>query len=143
MLRYSVITLGRACCNELSATTPFSMNFDAIARLEKHRHFTQKRWCGAHACDVSATIRKIRNRTTLTYSTSTKSWLSTSDGGPRWAAKPLLCTRWDNPLLYAWTALCQRLPPRRPRVGRCSRERRLIRSAGAPNYGALTGFVAR
>jgi hypothetical protein len=48
---------------------------------------------------------------------------------------------------------CQRLSPRRhigvtcggsraPMVGRCSRERRLIRSTGAPNGGALTGFVA-
>jgi hypothetical protein len=59
-----------------------------------------------------------------------------------------------NPLLYAWMTLCQQLHSRRhievtcgdsraPMVGRCSRERRLIRSTGAPNGGVLTGFVAR
>jgi hypothetical protein len=30
-----------------------------------------------------------------------------------WSAKPLTFTRWNNPLLYAWSVLCQQLPPRR------------------------------
>src|SRR5262245_12471015 len=66
-------------------------------------------------------------------STPIKSWLTVSDGGPPCAAKPLLFTRWDNPLLYAWATPSQRLPPRRhigvtcggsrsPMGGRCSRE---------------------
>ena len=72
-------------------------------------------------------------------STPIKSRLTVSDGGPPCAAKPLLFTRWDNPLLYAWARRANGCPPRRhigvtcgdsrtPKLGRCSRERRLNRS---------------
>jgi hypothetical protein len=88
------------------------------------------------------------------YSTLLKSRLTILTAVPAWyQAKPLLVVQMGNSLLYAWTALCQRLLPRRrigvtcgdsrtPIVGRCSRERRLIRSMGAPNGGALTGSIA-
>jgi hypothetical protein len=40
---------------------------------------------------------------------------------PKGSAKPLLFTRWDNPLLDAWTAPCQRLPPKKAHRGRLRR----------------------
>jgi len=86
--------------------------------------------------------RRFEIATAFACSTPIKSRLTIFDGGPPCTAKPLLFTRWDNPLPYAWTPLCQRRLPRRhigvtcgasrtPRVGRCSRERWLIRSMGA------------
>src|SRR5262245_29107197 len=46
--------------------------------------------------------RRFAIAITFACSTPIRSRPTISDGGPPCAAKPLLFTRWDNPLLYAW-----------------------------------------
>jgi hypothetical protein len=47
------------------------------------------------------------------------------------SAKPLTFTGWNDPLLYAWTVLCQRLPPRRHIEATCGSSS--VWSGGAPS----------
>jgi hypothetical protein len=47
--------------------------------------------------------RRFLTEITIPHSTSTKDTFTMSNGGPPWTAEPLLPTRRDNPLLYAWT----------------------------------------
>jgi len=94
------------------------------------------------ACDVPnwQQPRGFVTKTALRCSTPIKSRLTIFDGGPPCAAKPLLFTRWDNPLLYAWTAPRQRLSPRR-HIGVTYGDSRAPRWADAPVNDGL--FVRR
>jgi hypothetical protein len=75
---------------------------------------------------------------------------------PAWPHQQSLCwfPRWYTRRSMLGRPAAPRLPPRRhigvtcggsrtPKVGRCSRERRLIRSAGRLHGETLTGFVAQ
>ena len=97
---------------------------------------------GRRPCDVPnwQQPRGFVTKTALRCSTPIKSRLTIFDGGPPCAAKPLLFTRWDNPLLYAWTAPRQRLSPRR-HIGVTCGDSRAPRWADAPVNDGL--FVRR